>query len=276
MIAFCFASLQRALAPSFRLAGLPVSLAVLAFASLAACEGGFETSSTGLQHRDDVPGDGATAEAGQWATVHYTGTLESDGTKFDSSRDRGQPFTFTLGRGEVIPGWDEGVAGMQVGGKRTLVIPPELAYGERQTGRIPANSTLRFEIELLNVQDPPQPWDTEGAQLRNAGGGLVYHVIEAGAGEPPQKGQTVSVRYSGYLEDGTLFDSSLRRGQPFTFVLGQGRVIPGWDRGVALMRPGARYQFRIPPQLAYGERGAGGVIPPNATLVFDIEYIGAE
>jgi len=266
----------RRLARRLRAHALLSALLLAAIAlPLAACED-FEESETGLQYRDEKVGDGAVAEAGQWVTVHYTGTLESDGTKFDSSRDRGQPFTFHLGRGEVIPGWDEGVAGMQVGGERTLVIPPELGYGQRATGKIPANSALRFEVELLNVQDPPQQWSIEDAAKRTAPGGLVYYVIEEGEGDRPQKGQQVQVHYSGYLQDGTMFDSSKRRGQPFEFPLGAGRVIPGWDQGVALMRPGARYQFLIPPGLAYGDRGAGRVIPPNATLVFDIELIGAQ
>ena len=100
-------------------------------------------------------GSGVLAEPGRAVAVHYTGWLYVDGgkgTKFDSSRDRGQPFIFTLGLGEVIMGWDEGVAGMKVGGKRKLVIPPDLAYGERGAGGvIPANATLTFEVELLKV-----------------------------------------------------------------------------------------------------------------------------
>jgi FKBP-type peptidyl-prolyl cis-trans isomerase len=109
------------------------------------------TTSDGLQYTDDQVGTGAVAEPGKNVSVHYTGWL-MNGTKFDSSRDRGQPFTFPLGAGRVIKGWDEGVAGMRVGGKRTLIIPPDLAYGSRGTGPIPPNSTLKFEVELLDVR----------------------------------------------------------------------------------------------------------------------------
>jgi FKBP-type peptidyl-prolyl cis-trans isomerase len=110
------------------------------------------TTASGLQYQDLVVGSGAQAQAGDTVSVHYTGWLQ-DGTKFDSSLDRGQPFEFTLGTGGVIKGWDEGVAGMQVGGKRKLVIPPELGYGPNgYPPVIPANAVLNFEVELLDVK----------------------------------------------------------------------------------------------------------------------------
>lgn len=105
-----------------------------------------------LEMTDETAGTGAVAEAGKRLTVHYVGTLQ-DGTKFDSSRDRDAPFTFTLGAGHVIAGWEEGIKGMKVGGKRKLVIPPQMAYGERGAGGvIPPNATLVFEVELLKVE----------------------------------------------------------------------------------------------------------------------------
>lgn len=109
-------------------------------------------ASSEFQMTDIKVGTGAEAVAGKEITVHYVGTL-IDGTKFDSSRDRGTPFTFDLGAGQVIQGWDEGFAGMKVGGVRKLVIPAEMAYGNRAVGSIPANSTLLFEVELLAVED---------------------------------------------------------------------------------------------------------------------------
>lgn len=106
---------------------------------------------SGLSYTDVVVGTGASPKAGQRCTVHYTGTLEN-GTKFDSSRDRNQPFTFTIGQGQVIKGWDEGVSTMKVGGRRNLVIPAELGYGARGAGGvIPPNATLLFDVELLSV-----------------------------------------------------------------------------------------------------------------------------
>jgi FKBP-type peptidyl-prolyl cis-trans isomerase len=110
------------------------------------------TTKSGLAYKDLKIGTGKEAKKGDTVTVHYTGLLEN-GKKFDSSRDRNKPFPFELGAGEVIPGWDEGVAGMKEGGKRKLIIPPELGYGERGAGKglIPPNAVLLFEIELLKV-----------------------------------------------------------------------------------------------------------------------------
>jgi peptidylprolyl isomerase len=110
-----------------------------------------QTMDGGLEVTDLTVGMGAEATNGKTVSVHYVGTLEN-GTKFDSSRDRGTPFEFTLGAGEVIKGWDQGVLGMKVGGKRKLVIPADLAYGNRAIGNIPANSTLVFEVELLGIK----------------------------------------------------------------------------------------------------------------------------
>jgi FKBP-type peptidyl-prolyl cis-trans isomerase len=110
------------------------------------------TMPDGLKFTDDVVGTGTEAQTGKTVSVHYTGWL-ADGTKFDSSRDRNTPFSFPLGQGQVIKGWDEGVAGMKVGGKRTLTIPADLGYGARGAGGvIPPNATLKFEVELLDVK----------------------------------------------------------------------------------------------------------------------------
>ena len=110
------------------------------------------TTASGLVYEDTVVGEGAEAQAGQFVTVHYTGWL-TNGSKFDSSKDRNDPFQFPLGRGHVIKGWDEGVQGMKIGGTRKLTIPAELGYGARGAGGvIPPNATLVFEVELLGLQ----------------------------------------------------------------------------------------------------------------------------
>ena len=114
------------------------------------------TTPSGLQYRDEVVGTGAEPKAGQKVSVHYTGWLDDGGKpgkKFDSSLDRGTPFSFTLGAGQVIAGWDTGVATMKIGGKRTLIIPPDQGYGARGAGGvIPPNATLIFDVELLGAR----------------------------------------------------------------------------------------------------------------------------
>jgi FKBP-type peptidyl-prolyl cis-trans isomerase FkpA len=143
-----------------RFVGAAIALALLAvvipFGRSNAATNQVIEMPNGLKYTDDTTGNGTEATAGKKVSVHYTGWLYNNGVKgakFDSSVDRGQPFQFTLGAHQVIAGWDEGVAGMKVGGKRTLIIPPELGYGARGAGGvIPANATLMFDVELLGVQ----------------------------------------------------------------------------------------------------------------------------
>jgi FKBP-type peptidyl-prolyl cis-trans isomerase FkpA len=135
---------------------LAVFAAVMPFGGSNAATNQVIEMPNGLKYTDTKTGDGAIAAAGNKVSVHYTGWIyknDAKGAKFDSSVDRGQPFQFTLGAHQVIPGWDQGVAGMKVGGKRTLIIPPELGYGARGAGGvIPPNATLMFDVELLGVQ----------------------------------------------------------------------------------------------------------------------------
>jgi FKBP-type peptidyl-prolyl cis-trans isomerase FkpA len=150
-----------------KLIHLSVAAAALALVSLTApfpvaigpaegADGKMSELPSGLKYTDTTVGTGAEATKGKKVSVHYTGWLYNDGVKgakFDSSLDRGQPFSFGLGAGQVIRGWDEGVAGMKIGGKRTLIIPPDLGYGARGAGGvIPPNATLMFDVELLGVQ----------------------------------------------------------------------------------------------------------------------------
>ncbi len=143
-----------AIASIFAAAGLAGLVHAIPLAQAA--EKKMTTTASGLHIQDTKPGTGESPKTGQTCVMHYTGWLYENGVKgakFDSSLDRGQPFSFTIGVGQVIKGWDEGVATMQVGGKRTLIIPPQLGYGARGAGRvIPPNATLLFEVELLGIQ----------------------------------------------------------------------------------------------------------------------------
>jgi len=234
-------------------------------------EGTLTTTNSGLQYEIIKLGDGEKPQATDKVEVHYHGTLE-DGTVFDSSVERGQTITLPLNR--VIKGWTEGLQLMPVGSKFKFIIPPDLGYGSRDMGTIPPSSTLIFEVELFNIQKPFVDTDfslpAEEIKLES---GLRYLDHIEGEGESVIEKNTVFVHYSGYLADGTKFDSSHDKGQPFSFTLGAGRVIQGWDQGIVGMKIGGKRTLIIPPNLGYGERGAGGVIPPNATLMFEVELI---
>lgn len=246
------------------------TLLLVAVSALAAC-GPQQTASRAPQPVSDAAtelekdtpmkievlaeGDGPTLPEGAVALVHYTGKL-ADGTKFDSSHDRGEPFPVIVGKGLVIPGWDQALSKMSVGDRWVVTIPPELAYGERGAGNvIPANATLTFDMEVMGVHD------------------IEVEVLATGDGAAIEPGATAITHYTGTLLDGTKFDSSRDRGQPFPVPVGAGRVIPGWDAALLRMRQGDRWKVTIPWQLAYGAQGQPPTIPPKANLVFDMEVM---
>jgi FKBP-type peptidyl-prolyl cis-trans isomerase len=204
--------------------------------------------------KDIKVGTGSAAQVGDYLTMDYTGTLLS-GKQFDSSIGRA-PFNFVLGAGQVIKGWDIGVVGMKVGGKRALVIPSELAYGKQGAGAdIPPNATLKFVIQLKKIDR------------------VQITILKAGHGNAIKNGDTISVHYKGTLSDGKQFDSSYDHGQPMTLTLGRPGLIPGFTAGLAGMKLGEKRRVWIPSTMGYGDHGAGGVIPPNANLTFELELV---
>jgi peptidylprolyl isomerase len=236
------------------------------------------TTDSGLQYADLTTGEGTQVISGTIVTTHFTIWVQNgDSNDYVVSSNGGDPLTFAEGSGTtVFPGWEEGMLGMKVGGKRLLIIPPDLGLGEQGGNGIPPNSTLVMEVELTDAKEPVTMTQVPEEDYTTTDSGLKYYDIVEGDGETPQAGQTVVVDYTGWLQDGTKFDSSVERGQPFSFVLGTGNVIPGWDEGVATMKVGGKRQLVIPPELAYGEAGSGGVIPPNATLIFDVELLSIQ
>ncbi len=270
------------------------ALVVLACGGSSKSTASRDTISTpsGLRYVVIREGDGDIAAVGDRLLVDYAGYL-TDGRVFDTSIDSianihgletggsRRPIQFRLGGGEVIKGWDEAFAlNMRVGESRRLIIPPSLGYGTKGSGAIPPSALLVFDVHLLKIL----PEDTVTTM-----DGLRYIDRLPGKGKLIQKGMQVKVDYAGYLMSGKLFDTSIEavgtehgydRGgypfEPFSFTAGRGEVIQGWDIGLTTnMRVGGRRRLIVPPGLGYGQYGSPPTIPPNATLVFDVEVLEA-
>jgi peptidylprolyl isomerase len=251
-------------------------------------DSGLKEATPGVKYRDVKEGAGDAVVPGAKVKVHYTGWL-TDGTVFDTSKDRKSPVEFSLNG--VVKGWGEGIPGMKPGGVRKLVISPEKGYGDRATGKIPAGSTLIFEVELIEATPGPRPrrapapTDLSKASdgtspiapdpgLKPLGtGGLMYRDVKVGDGPEAPAGAGVVMDYTGWLlSDGSVFDSSWKQGRdPLDMSLAQ--LIPGWQQGVPGMKVGGIRKLVIPADLAYGSTGRPG-IPANSTLVFEIELLG--
>jgi peptidylprolyl isomerase len=247
----------------------------------------------GVKYRDLKEGSGEACSEGAKVKINYTGWIP-DGTEFDSSKGRG-PADFDLK--SLIPGWQIGIPGMKPGGIRKLVIAPEKGYGGQAKGKIPASSTLIFEVELISTSPGPRPRrfpfpspaeldkqlsdgtspKADDPNLKPIGDkGLQYRDIKVGDGPVVQAGASVLVDYAGWtLANGKVFDTSWKPGgDAFTASLSRG-VIVGWQQGIPGMKVGGVRKIVIPPELAYGRDGSGP-IPPNATLVFEVEVLRAD
>ncbi|MBI1365028.1 MAG: peptidylprolyl isomerase [Alphaproteobacteria bacterium] len=243
---------------------------------------GVKTTESGLEYMvlEKGPEGGLSPKASDIVTVNYVGTL-TDGVEFDSSKAHGAAATFPLNM--VIPGWTEGVQLMHVGDKFRFFIPPELAYGAKGAGPIGPNQALIFDVELLKVSNAEINAKEAAKFLADNAkkpgvvttkSGLEYEVLSKGppGGKQPTDANIVKVNYKGALLDGTEFDSSYARGEPAEFPLGE--VIPGWTEGVQLMHVGDKFRFFLPPDLAYGEKGAPAAgIGPNQALIFEVELL---
>ncbi len=207
---------------------------------------------------------------GSMVTVNYQ--LMVGGSVIDSTWERGIPFEFRMGAGQVISGWEEGVLGMKVGEKRSLIVPPSKGYGSRQTGPIPPDSTLFFEIELLAVKAPRVP--PKGFQYHDSGEfhltgtGLKYvDMSPCGEGVSPTAGAALVLDYSVFRPDHSLVESTLRSFDPVLVGYQTGQLPPGFEEGVATMTVGCSRQLWIPPELG----GPLGDVPLPDTTVLIIE-----
>jgi len=234
----------------------------------------FTETDSGLRYRVLRKGQGRKPKPEDAITVNYAGWLNS-GVQFDSTY-QSKPLQVPLG--QVVPGWTEGLQLVGEGGMIELEIPSELGYGSRGApGKIPPNATLNFIVELLAVEPVDEPVEAgprdpdAPEEFTATESGLKYRILRKGDGEQPSAVDNVTVHYKGWLDNGTVFDSSYKRGQPTTFPLDG--VIPGWTEGLQLVREGGMVELEIPSELGYGRQGMGRQIPPDATLHFLIELL---
>ncbi|KAK6279335.1 hypothetical protein POUND7_019602 [Theobroma cacao] len=226
-----------------------------------------EIGKNGLKKKLVKEGEGwETPDNGDEVEVHYTGTL-LDGTKFDSSRDKGSTFKFKLGLGQVIKGWDEGIKTMKKGENAIFTIPSELAYGESGSPpTIPPNATLQFDVELVS-------WNSV-KDICKDGGIFKKILVEGEKWENPKDLDEVFVKYEACLEDGTLISKS----DGVEFTVGDGYFCPALAKAVKTMKKGEKVLLTVKPQYAFGEDGRPavaneGAVPPNATLHITLELV---
>jgi len=225
------------------------------------------TTDSGLKYSIVTEGDGAgRPEMGDTVVVHYTGTLE-DGTKFDSSRDRGQPARFKLG--QVIPGWNEGLQLMSKGARFNFTIPSDLGYGDRGSPpKIPGGATLLFDVELIEfIVGPKPPKFVEGnpANQQTTESGIVWEVLDEGDGANPGPDDTCELHFAFWTTDGQLLDATQMREQSMKASCSQ-MGLKFLKEAPQLMKAGSRCRFEVPAELAFGDRAMPGLEPGSKTI----------
>lgn len=235
--------------------------ALLVASLLTGCDSNEEQGE--LVVTDLAQGDGAVIQRGQTLIVSYVGRF-ADGTIFDSTAEKGENFTFTFGVGQVLEGWDEGLAGMQVGGERRLEIPSHMAFGRQGqcfsdgSCAVPPNTDVSYDVTVVEIFDYVRIED-----------------VQPGDGRVAEFADIVFLEYVGTLPafGDQVFDASNSRPEDFFFTIGGGGVISGFEQGVIGMRVGGIRDLYIPPVLGYGGFGAGSAIPPWAVLKFNVELL---
>ena len=275
---------------------LPVAFSLLIFCCIS-CGNGYKKTESGLQYKLHTRNTGDKPIPGDLITIDLQYSTEKDSVIM-STFGTGQPFVMPLQEPTFKGGIEEGFAMLSKGDSATFLIPADSIFAKTFGKPLPPfvrkGSMLTFVVKMVDIKTKKQ-MDAENEKrkmeeqqklaeyitknnvtVKPSESGLYYVETLAGTGEQAAKGKTVSVHYTGKLLDGKVFDSSVQRGQPIKFPLGVGQVIPGWDEGISLMKVGGKATLIIPSRIGYGERGAGGVIPPFAPLVFDVELVAVE
>jgi FKBP-type peptidyl-prolyl cis-trans isomerase len=207
--------------------------------------------------------NGQPIVSGEMVKLKYKGKLP-DGKVFDSSDMLGMALPYFVGVKLSVKGWDEALLKMKTGDKVRMVVPSKMAYGKKGYGKlIPPNTDLTFEMEVLEKIEP-----------KVTSSGLKFFKTLEKSGEMAKDGQTVVIHFYGWLQsNGEQFDSSHLNGKPYEFILGKGRSLPCWDEAIRMMRKGEKAFIVSPPELAYGANGIPELVPPNATLIYNLELM---
>lgn len=235
----------------------------------------YKKTPSGLEYAIITGGKGKKVQSGYQVSINYTTRLKPDSI-FDSNSGLKHPFSFILGQGEVLKGWDEGISLLNVGDSASFRIPPQLAYGEKKVGKIPANSTIFLEVKVLKANQAF--YDLTKKDTTTIVKGLKKIKIQEGTGKSAVNFENVTIGYTGYYinekKQRKIFESSSINDLPATFQLGTGRFLKGLDIGISGMKTGEKSTFIISPDLAFGTKGVGD-IPANTIVIFDIELISS-
>ncbi len=251
-------------------------------------------SASGLYYIETKTGNGKNPEFGEKVQIHYIAKF-LNGNVIDNSTDT--IIEILLGKNQIFPGMEEGIMNMKKAGKASFIVPYDLAFGEEGSSLIPPYTPLLIEVELIDIITKDIV-DKERENLSKASieeskrifdkylvdnnlinnkinDGMTYTILSEGYGQLPSKGSKVKVHYIGKLIDGTIFDSSYDRNQPFEFILGKGAVLPGWDIAVSKMKLGEKSEFVMSQELVYKDYSLG-LIKPYSNLIYEIELIDIE
>lgn len=231
------------------------------------------TTKSGLKYFITKTGEGDFAKPGDRVWVHYYGKLLNDSV-FENTLESGMK-DFYLGQGQLIKAWEEGLQLLQAGGSMIMEVKPELGYGNAEYKGVKPNTKMVFEITLVQIDKGNKivPFNTKGVSKEETDEGLIYYKVKNGQGKIAEKGDNAYVHYTGYLSNGAIFTSSLKKGKTTRITVGTGHVFKGWDQGLQLMQQGSKYRFVLPPELAYGEEGFKNIVPPNETITLDVELV---
>lgn len=276
-------------------------LIVMAITLVSACKNdSFEQTETGLRYQFFTKNDGRKPKVGDIIFVHMLGVNSKDSALFDTYK-MGQPFNISIMEPTFKGSLEEGFMMMAQGDSAVFLINADSLYTRTFQRPVPEyvekGSDIKFTLKMMEIYsqeemnkkmqkeaEEKQAAEAKAiesykaahadAKMETTASGLMYEVVKANPkGRAVKDGDSVSVHYTGTLLDGTVFDSSVERGEPITFPAGKGMVIPGWDEAIKLMKEGEKFKLLIPSRIAYGERGAGPKIPPFSTLLFDVELV---